>query len=75
MENVVSPTNRIAAYMESASTADQRHRIRRDEEDAPVFHRALGAITDQIGHHPGIAIGIAVTAGILLGWMVKRRRQ
>ena len=30
-------------------------------------------ITDWIGRHPGVSLGLALGVGVMVGWLVKRR--
>jgi ElaB/YqjD/DUF883 family membrane-anchored ribosome-binding protein len=40
---------------------------------AEELHRGVHATEEKISQHPGIALGIALSIGVVLGWLLKRR--
>lgn len=40
---------------------------------ASSWEKTRATLESTIGRHPGVACGVAVLAGIVLGWWIKRR--
>lgn len=44
------------------------------EDDLPArLSRWADELTETAGRHPGLTLGVGLTIGVLLGWLIKRR--
>ncbi|MBW3598051.1 MAG: hypothetical protein KY475_12330 [Planctomycetes bacterium] len=62
--------NRVLDYLSSAPPSEQDGGSLRESVDP---HRMASAAEQWIAKNPGVALGAAVTVGVFLGWLIKRK--
>lgn len=69
--------NRILGYQKQGDYPPIEKNSTDESKDAAIWTRAgqrvLGKLEKTITEHPVAALGVAIAAGISLGWLVKRR--
>lgn len=62
--------NRILDYFSSTATLSEE----REPRGEPLDAQRLAALAEQwIAEHPQVALGAALTVGVMIGWLVKRK--
>lgn len=67
--------NRVSDYLEITSSYERKpgEPVNLVEQYKPTFQNAISAVEKQIARHPGISVVLGLSAGVLLGWIIKRR--
>lgn len=70
--------NRIAGYSPATETRRPPSGAAPRAQGPPTaghehFSRTMQSLGTKIAEHPGVSLGVALTIGVFLGWLIKRR--